>query len=296
MRRRLAALGVAGAARSPRSPRRRRPGRVRHGWPVVLKAVRGGYDGRGVWMLDGPTPELVAELLAAGTPLMVEERGADAPRAGRAGGALAVRAGGGVAGGRDRAGRRQVRRGARPRARASTDERPRRPRSWRCGSPPSWASPGCSRWSCSRPTTGARGQRAGDAPAQLRALDDRGRAHVAVRAAPARGARLPAGRDDADRAGRRDGERAGRRRAGGDVASTSGCTTSSPGSPTSRCTSTARRSGRPARSGTSRRWATTWTRCGAGRRWPRAGSRTAVWADGWSEHDGAATGHGGARG
>ena len=24
------------------------------GWPVVLKAVRGGYDGRGVWLLDGP--------------------------------------------------------------------------------------------------------------------------------------------------------------------------------------------------------------------------------------------------
>ncbi|MCO5219947.1 MAG: ATP-grasp domain-containing protein, partial [Thermomicrobiales bacterium] len=23
-----------------------------HGWPVVLKASRGGYDGRGVWMLD----------------------------------------------------------------------------------------------------------------------------------------------------------------------------------------------------------------------------------------------------
>ena len=38
----------------------------------MLKAVRGGYDGRGVW-LDA-TPELVAELLAAGTPLMVEQR------------------------------------------------------------------------------------------------------------------------------------------------------------------------------------------------------------------------------
>jgi len=24
------------------------------GWPVVLKAVRGGYDGRGVWVCDGP--------------------------------------------------------------------------------------------------------------------------------------------------------------------------------------------------------------------------------------------------
>ncbi|SDO33346.1 5-(carboxyamino)imidazole ribonucleotide synthase [Geodermatophilus sp. DSM 45219] len=26
----------------------------RHGWPVVLKAPRGGYDGRGVFMVDGP--------------------------------------------------------------------------------------------------------------------------------------------------------------------------------------------------------------------------------------------------
>jgi 5-(carboxyamino)imidazole ribonucleotide synthase len=43
------------------------------GWPVVLKAVRGGYDGRGVWLLDGPDPGLVAHLLASGTPLMVEQ-------------------------------------------------------------------------------------------------------------------------------------------------------------------------------------------------------------------------------
>ena len=46
---------------------------ARTGWPVVLKAVRGGYDGRGVWLLDGPDPALVAQLLASGTPLMVEQ-------------------------------------------------------------------------------------------------------------------------------------------------------------------------------------------------------------------------------
>jgi 5-(carboxyamino)imidazole ribonucleotide synthase len=42
------------------------------GWPVVAKAARGGYDGRGVWLLDGPAP--AAELVAAATELIVEER------------------------------------------------------------------------------------------------------------------------------------------------------------------------------------------------------------------------------
>ncbi|HSU09295.1 MAG TPA: 5-(carboxyamino)imidazole ribonucleotide synthase [Pseudonocardia sp.] len=46
---------------------------ARTGWPVVLKAVRGGYDGRGVWMLDGPDAGLVAQLLSTGTPLMAEQ-------------------------------------------------------------------------------------------------------------------------------------------------------------------------------------------------------------------------------
>lgn len=46
-----------------------------HGWPCVLKAVRGGYDGRGVWVLGRDDADaVVTEQLAAGTPLMVEQR------------------------------------------------------------------------------------------------------------------------------------------------------------------------------------------------------------------------------
>ncbi|HJQ46148.1 MAG TPA: 5-(carboxyamino)imidazole ribonucleotide synthase [Amycolatopsis sp.] len=47
-----------------------------HGWPVVLKAATGGYDGRGVWMLDsdGAAHATVPELLAAGTRLLAEAR------------------------------------------------------------------------------------------------------------------------------------------------------------------------------------------------------------------------------
>ncbi|ROT31533.1 5-(carboxyamino)imidazole ribonucleotide synthase [Micromonospora sp. HM5-17] len=46
------------------------------GWPVILKAARGGYDGRGVWRVDGPVEAagLVDRLLAAHTELIVEER------------------------------------------------------------------------------------------------------------------------------------------------------------------------------------------------------------------------------
>ena len=44
-------------------------------WPCVLKAARGGYDGRGVWILDSPDDAgIVDELLAAGTPLLVEQK------------------------------------------------------------------------------------------------------------------------------------------------------------------------------------------------------------------------------
>ncbi|WP_308190355.1 5-(carboxyamino)imidazole ribonucleotide synthase [Pseudonocardia sp. TRM90224] len=74
MRRRLAALDVPSPAFAEvRSAGDAADFIATHG-PSVLKAVRGGYDGRGVWMLDTPDEALVAELLAAGTPLMIEER------------------------------------------------------------------------------------------------------------------------------------------------------------------------------------------------------------------------------
>lgn len=41
-----------------------------HGWPVVLKAVRGGYDGRGVWVCR--SADDAAEALAGGVPLLAE--------------------------------------------------------------------------------------------------------------------------------------------------------------------------------------------------------------------------------
>ncbi len=41
-----------------------------YGWPVVAKAGRGGYDGRGVWVLDGP--EEAEDLLARVNPAAVE--------------------------------------------------------------------------------------------------------------------------------------------------------------------------------------------------------------------------------
>jgi 5-(carboxyamino)imidazole ribonucleotide synthase len=77
MRERLAEMGVPVPPFAPVSA----PEDVvkfgdQYGWPCVLKAVRGGYDGRGVWMPDSAADAsaLVVELLANGTPLMVEQR------------------------------------------------------------------------------------------------------------------------------------------------------------------------------------------------------------------------------
>ncbi|MFE6862563.1 5-(carboxyamino)imidazole ribonucleotide synthase [Nocardia sp. NPDC057668] len=47
-----------------------------HGWPFVLKAVRGGYDGRGVWMpADAAEAEtIVADQLTHGVSLLAETK------------------------------------------------------------------------------------------------------------------------------------------------------------------------------------------------------------------------------
>src|SRR3954463_14181382 len=42
------------------------------GWPVVLKTPRGGYDGKGVFVVDGP--DAVADLLERHGTLLAEER------------------------------------------------------------------------------------------------------------------------------------------------------------------------------------------------------------------------------
>ncbi len=42
------------------------------GWPVVVKAATGGYDGRGVWLVDDIAA--AADVLASGTRLIAEER------------------------------------------------------------------------------------------------------------------------------------------------------------------------------------------------------------------------------
>jgi 5-(carboxyamino)imidazole ribonucleotide synthase len=43
-----------------------------HGWPVILKTPRGGYDGKGVFLVSGP--DEAEALIDAHGPLLVEER------------------------------------------------------------------------------------------------------------------------------------------------------------------------------------------------------------------------------
>ncbi len=189
------------------------------GWPLVLKASSGGYDGKGVWSLDsieaaGP---VVADLQSRGIAVLAEERVADPARAGRPRRPLAVRAGRGVADRRDRPARRHLRRGRRSRFRAGR----RAGRSGRGAGPADRV--GTRRRRCARGRAlrdhrrPAAGQRARHASAQLGPLDDRRVVHVAVRTALAGGARLSARFDHAHRAGDGDGQparRPGRRGAG----------------------------------------------------------------------------------
>jgi 5-(carboxyamino)imidazole ribonucleotide synthase len=72
MRERLTALGVPCPRYAPVSSQAEVSDfAAKSGWPVVLKAVSGGYDGRGVWVCD--TPEQAAEVLGHPVAVMVEE-------------------------------------------------------------------------------------------------------------------------------------------------------------------------------------------------------------------------------
>ncbi|MBO8190437.1 5-(carboxyamino)imidazole ribonucleotide synthase [Streptomyces oryzae] len=45
-----------------------------NGFPVVLKTVRGGYDGKGVWVVRGADDPTAAEPFKAGVPVLAEEK------------------------------------------------------------------------------------------------------------------------------------------------------------------------------------------------------------------------------
>jgi 5-(carboxyamino)imidazole ribonucleotide synthase len=44
------------------------------GYPIILKTTRGGYDGKGVWFVDGPDDAAVEAAFSAGVPILAEEK------------------------------------------------------------------------------------------------------------------------------------------------------------------------------------------------------------------------------
>ena len=44
------------------------------GFPVILKTTRGGYDGKGVWFVDGPDDPQIATAFGSGVPILAEEK------------------------------------------------------------------------------------------------------------------------------------------------------------------------------------------------------------------------------
>ncbi|QMW65594.1 5-(carboxyamino)imidazole ribonucleotide synthase [Mumia sp. ZJ1417] len=74
MRERLAALGVPCPRWAPVADAAdlERFAAAGDGFPVVVKTTRGGYDGKGVWVVDDAAA--AAEAFAAGVPLIAEEK------------------------------------------------------------------------------------------------------------------------------------------------------------------------------------------------------------------------------
>jgi 5-(carboxyamino)imidazole ribonucleotide synthase len=71
MRERLAGLGIACPRFAPVAGLAEVEAFAAGQWPVVLKAVSGGYDGKGVWVCA--SPDEAGEVLAHGVALMAEE-------------------------------------------------------------------------------------------------------------------------------------------------------------------------------------------------------------------------------
>ncbi|MCU1674778.1 MAG: putative phosphoribosylaminoimidazole carboxylase ATPase subunit [Frankiales bacterium] len=72
MRERLAGLGVPVPAFCPVATLADVQGFAHHvGWPLVLKAATGGYDGKGVWVVG--SADEAAEVVASGVRLLAEE-------------------------------------------------------------------------------------------------------------------------------------------------------------------------------------------------------------------------------
>jgi 5-(carboxyamino)imidazole ribonucleotide synthase len=72
MRERLAGLGVPVPPFCPVATREQLVGFAKHvGWPLVLKAATGGYDGRGVWVVG--SAEEAEEVLSSGARLVAEQ-------------------------------------------------------------------------------------------------------------------------------------------------------------------------------------------------------------------------------
>ncbi|AEV81872.1 phosphoribosylaminoimidazole carboxylase [Actinoplanes sp. SE50] len=72
MRERLAALGAPVPRWSRVSTADEIEAFAGGAWPVVAKSTRGGYDGRGVWMVG--SREAAEDLVSTGIPLIVEEK------------------------------------------------------------------------------------------------------------------------------------------------------------------------------------------------------------------------------
>jgi 5-(carboxyamino)imidazole ribonucleotide synthase len=73
MRERLAELGIACPQWAPISSAQDLDDfAARVGWPLVLKATRGGYDGKGVWVVANALD--AAAVVASGTALIAEEK------------------------------------------------------------------------------------------------------------------------------------------------------------------------------------------------------------------------------